>query len=480
MSVVFTAIRLHACTVALASMLLVPASWGQDVAQQLEIAAREGNRVAAYNLWAVLRKSQDTHKRGLAELWLEDAASSGYAQAQLKLAAQILETAFTPRKNFARIEQAITWLRLAGQQGSTDARYNLAWIGLNVIGASVTRNEAVGFLESLEASGSTQASFALKAVRTGSLGDVPGLIFPDNSPKAMLPFKSSIVYPSVDFFGGAGTVQALGALPRNTRVEILREHNNRLEVRGLDGVPMWIRGDEVSLESAAAVVSGIRGTLFSVPDSTSSSISIVSKDELLPVLGRKSGWLRVLSPNRVSVWIKKDPRFFEKPEIKEVAVKRAKSGSLLQMQSVAAASGAESGSAEIESSRQSASLQNAENLFQADRRYKVLERPEPDANLVGTIEAGEYIQFLKRDGVVGEILSEGRLGGWIVSRFVDVSGDSGTVTGDRVRIRAAPGTGEDATIIREVNSGSRFKLIERRGDWLRIELGNTLGKGIEL
>ncbi|GMV79551.1 MAG: hypothetical protein AMXMBFR7_07350 [Planctomycetota bacterium] len=89
--------------------------------------------------------------------------------------------------------------------------------------------------------------------------------------------------------------------------------------------------------------------------------------------------------------------------------------------------------------------------------------PSTDYGILVTLSGGDYIHAYARQGAWLEIDWPEASPAWISKAFVDTDG---TVTGDRVRIRAR-GTLQ-APVLREAQRGERVRVLGEAGDWLKI------------
>lgn len=89
--------------------------------------------------------------------------------------------------------------------------------------------------------------------------------------------------------------------------------------------------------------------------------------------------------------------------------------------------------------------------------------PSTDYGILVTLSGGDYIHAYARQGSWLEIDWPDASPAWISKSFVDTDG---TVTGDRVRIRAR-GTLQ-APVLREAQRGERVRVLGEAGDWFKI------------
>lgn len=89
--------------------------------------------------------------------------------------------------------------------------------------------------------------------------------------------------------------------------------------------------------------------------------------------------------------------------------------------------------------------------------------PSTEYGILVTLSGGDYIHAYARQGSWLEIDWPDASPAWISKSFVDTDG---TVTGDRVRIRAR-GTLQ-APVLREAQRGERVRVLGEAGDWLKI------------
>ena len=91
--------------------------------------------------------------------------------------------------------------------------------------------------------------------------------------------------------------------------------------------------------------------------------------------------------------------------------------------------------------------------------------------------SGDALTWLADDGWGWSKVQKGNITGWMVNQYLDKPGLSrykvGECTGDRVNIRAGRGTNHK--VLRQVNKGNLFDIIDIYGGWYHINVAGTEG-----
>ena len=90
---------------------------------------------------------------------------------------------------------------------------------------------------------------------------------------------------------------------------------------------------------------------------------------------------------------------------------------------------------------------------------------------------GETLTWLADDGWGWSKVQKGSVTGWMVNQYLDKPGLSrykvGECTGDRVNVRAGRGT--NYKVLRQVNKGNLFDIIDIYGGWYHVNVAGTEG-----
>ena len=90
---------------------------------------------------------------------------------------------------------------------------------------------------------------------------------------------------------------------------------------------------------------------------------------------------------------------------------------------------------------------------------------------------GETLTWLADDGWGWSKVEKGNVTGWMVNQYLDKAGLSaykvGSCTGDRVNVRSGRGTNHK--VLRQVNKGNLFDIIDIYGGWYRVNVAGTEG-----
>ena len=91
--------------------------------------------------------------------------------------------------------------------------------------------------------------------------------------------------------------------------------------------------------------------------------------------------------------------------------------------------------------------------------------------------SGDALTWLADDGWGWSKVQKGSVTGWIVNQYLDKARLSGykvgESTGDRVNVRAGRGTNHK--VLRQVNKGNLFDIIDIYGGWYRVNVAGTEG-----
>ena len=90
---------------------------------------------------------------------------------------------------------------------------------------------------------------------------------------------------------------------------------------------------------------------------------------------------------------------------------------------------------------------------------------------------GDALTWLADDGWGWSKVQKGNITGWMVNQYLDKPGLSrykvGECTGDRVNVRAGRGTSHK--VLRQVNKGNLFDIIDIYGGWYRVNVAGVEG-----
>ena len=91
--------------------------------------------------------------------------------------------------------------------------------------------------------------------------------------------------------------------------------------------------------------------------------------------------------------------------------------------------------------------------------------------------SGDALTWLADDGWGWSKVQKGNITGWMVNQYLDKPGLSrykvGECTGDRVNVRAGRGT--NYKVLRQVNKGNLFDIIDIYGGWYHVNVAGTEG-----
>ena len=91
--------------------------------------------------------------------------------------------------------------------------------------------------------------------------------------------------------------------------------------------------------------------------------------------------------------------------------------------------------------------------------------------------SGDALTWLADDGWGWSKVQKGNITGWMVNQYLDKPGLSrykvGECTGDRVNVRAGRGT--NYKVLRQVNKGNLFDIIDIYGGWYRVNVAGVEG-----
>ena len=91
--------------------------------------------------------------------------------------------------------------------------------------------------------------------------------------------------------------------------------------------------------------------------------------------------------------------------------------------------------------------------------------------------SGDALTWLADDGWGWSKVQKGNITGWMVNQYLDKPGLSrykvGECTGDRVNVRAGRGTNHK--VLRQVNKGNLFDIIDIYGGWYHVNVAGTEG-----
>lgn len=105
--------------------------------------------------------------------------------------------------------------------------------------------------------------------------------------------------------------------------------------------------------------------------------------------------------------------------------------------------------------------------------------PQINAEVIGSIPRGSAVQVYEKKYGWAKVVYNGRTG-WVASAYLfgtseksDQPSYSGqiTVTGSYVRIRTGPGT--DYKVVRIGNQGDTYPVLEKKGQWVHIQVDST-------
>ena len=99
------------------------------------------------------------------------------------------------------------------------------------------------------------------------------------------------------------------------------------------------------------------------------------------------------------------------------------------------------------------------------------------ASVLTQANSGDALTWLADDGWGWSKVQKGSVTGWIVNQYLDKARLSGykvgESTGDRVNVRAGRGTNHK--VLRQVNKGNLFDIIDIYGGWYRVNVAGTEG-----
>ena len=99
------------------------------------------------------------------------------------------------------------------------------------------------------------------------------------------------------------------------------------------------------------------------------------------------------------------------------------------------------------------------------------------ASVLTRANSGDALTWLADDGWGWSKVQKGSVTGWMVNQYLDKAGLSGykvgECTGDRVNVRAGRGT--NYSVLRQVNKGNLFDIIDIYGGWYRVNVAGTEG-----
>ena len=99
------------------------------------------------------------------------------------------------------------------------------------------------------------------------------------------------------------------------------------------------------------------------------------------------------------------------------------------------------------------------------------------ASVLTQANSGDALTWLVDDGWGWSKVQKGNVTGWIVNQYLDKAGLSGykvgECTGDRVNVRSGRGTNHK--VLRQVNRGNLFDIVDIYGGWYRVNVAGTEG-----
>lgn len=99
-----------------------------------------------------------------------------------------------------------------------------------------------------------------------------------------------------------------------------------------------------------------------------------------------------------------------------------------------------------------------------------------DSAAISKLSKGQEVVVVDTEGEWLKIrLGNGKSTGWISSQYASFkdSYESGTVNGNNVNVRKSPSL--ESPVSFNVNSGDSVKIIEKNGDWFKVEYGSQTG-----
>ena len=459
--------------------------------EALTMRATDGVLLAQYNLGVISLLSKDSTSKASAKFWFREAAEAGDVESQFNLGMLLFSEAKSGANKFSKLENSVRWLSRAAEAGLPRAQYNLGRIALTNQGLSVSNEQGYALIESAAAAGDQRAKIVLEALQSQQTENLPGLY--GNLAEFRTNSNNQSVVVSEDntelFAYPASRQTPLMLLGKNTPVEILKTKDGWVSIRLPEGLPGWIKSDEVILRETSAVVAGLEGSIYVEPDQNRDvlRIGVVSKGEELAILDQQDGWVKVISPRRFPAWLRE--RQLEVARVADTSqtesqqsdseVKISESQNTNTQQTSAETTSKVSdneSNTQLETSNQVVKLKklrpssNQSSIARLTRNALVFRDPGAGSKPIGVAEKGSQVEILENNGDFQRVKLEDNATAWVFATLVDVQDRKGTIKGDDVRVRSQPNTSDNARIIAKFNKGQVLEILGKTEKWYKIRL----------
>ena len=101
---------------------------------------------------------------------------------------------------------------------------------------------------------------------------------------------------------------------------------------------------------------------------------------------------------------------------------------------------------------------------------------EPSGIPFGQLAANTPLEVTGQDGGWAKVTVPDGLKTWIYSKFIQVDGDSGVITGESVRVRPSPSTDNSTSPpLGMYPKGEKVRVLQSQGDWVQVRAPKSIG-----
>ncbi len=436
--------------------------------RQLMQQAYQGNVAAQFNLGIInFGRTDEGIAPKEARFWFERAAKEGDVGAQYNLALLLLgDTDNSP------VNLAAHWLERSAEGGHIKAQTNLGILTLWSPEFPLTEAAGVKWLETAVKNQDPLAAEALELWHSKASSEA---VLPNLYPMD-LNFRSDVVRGGSRVKRTDSLVYALPTsrqkpllqLPEGYKVEIVNKTNGWIKVKLAAGLPAWILAGHADISGGRAVISKLETRLYVEPEIGPEiyKLGTVSKGESLRIMESERDWIRVESPLRFSGWMREtDVDILVRSSISELAMAAELSNGQ---------NGAGTGDRQLnvtlrklppnpEDPDQKSITASSRSLLGTTEVFKNHNR---DSAVLGVLQRGDIVEMGSSQNGFTQI-SSNSISAWIYAGLVSGGAESGSVNRDGARVRSRPNT--SSPIVGLYQKGRQLTLLEKQGDWYRIE-----------
>ncbi|MGI9316473.1 MAG: SH3 domain-containing protein [bacterium] len=442
-----------------------------DAVRALIQLAYQGNVASQFNLGVIsMQRGDDPIAVKEARFWFERAAEEGDVGAQYNLGMLLLNG-----ESSDSLRAAVSWLERAAEGGASMAQVNLGILSIWWPDFPVGKELGRRWLALAAEEGNVAATRALELGEDNAVaGTALGLLYPIDTVlrSEVSRGDSRVRRESAPIYAlPTGRQEPLDILPENSVVEVLKKSSGWVNVRTVNGLPVWIMAGMVEIVGKQATVTVLEAALYVTPelDPEVYKVGSVTKGESLSILNRQQDWLLVLAPKRFTGWMRED----------DVEV-RVSSLPVEQSQPEIASQNNTDGSTDPAGTAGNLPLSTAEAVaiegdlksMQVAMDSLVYIENREGAEVLGVVpEAAEVLAGRDRSGY--RLTVDVPVSGWIYAKLVTRSNGSGFVNYQGARVRTKPDLGGQVISIYQL--GQEVRIIEESGNWYRIALAANNG-----